>query len=295
MAIEAAFEAERMHREQQEDQQRILDMEMQQARYEASLAERRYAACDPDNRLIAAQLEKNWEAALRRVRDLETRQPAERPSDVKVDPSAFTNLADNLSAAWNAPGVTMRARQQLLRTLIIEIVVDDDARDVVLTIHWRGGQHSELRVHKPRTGEHGCATTEDALAVMRSMAGRWSDEHIAASLNRMGLPTGQGKTWTAHRVASVRRVRGIHAYRSAEKDGEWLTMTEAAKALGVTNHAIRRLIKVGVLPAVQVVPGAPHQIRAGDLASEPVKTAVARKGRPCRVVDADTLPMFTDT
>jgi len=188
MAIEAAFEAERMHREQQEDQQRILDMEMQQARYEANLAERRYAACDPDNRLIAAQLEKNWEAALRRVRDLETRQPAERPSDVKVDPSAFTNLADNLSAAWNAPGVTMRARQQLLRTLITEIVVDvdDDARDVVLTVHWRGGQHSELRVHKPRTGEHGCATTEDALAVMRSMAGRWSDEHIAASLNRMG-------------------------------------------------------------------------------------------------------------
>jgi excisionase family DNA binding protein len=297
MAIEAAFEAERMHRKQQEEQQRILDMVMQQARYEASLAERRYAACDPDNRLIAAQLEKNWEVALRRVQDLEARQLVETPTDVKVDPSAFTNLADNLSAAWDAPGVTMRARQQLLRTLITEIVVDvdDDARDVVLTIHWRGGQHSELRVRKPQTGEHGCTTTEDALAVIRSMAGRWSDEHIAASLNRMGLPTGQGKTWTAHRVGSIRRVRGIHAYRSAEKDGEWLTMTEAAKVLGITHHTIRRLIKAGVLPAVQVVPGAPHQIRADDLASEPVKTAVARKGRPCRVVDADTIPMFTDT
>jgi excisionase family DNA binding protein len=297
VAIEAAFEAERMHREQQEDQQRIRDLEMQQARYEASLAERRYAACDPDNRLIAAQLEKNWEAALRRVRELETRQPAEKRPDITVDPNAFTSLADNLSAAWNAPGVTMRARQQLLRTLITDIIVDvdDDARDVVLTIHWRGGQHSELRVRKPRTGEHGCATTEDALAVMRSMAGRWSDEHIAASLNRMGLPTGQGKSWTAHRVASVRRVRGIHAYRSAEKDGEWLTMTEAAKALGVTNHAIRRLIKSGVLPAVQVVPGAPHQIRVEDLALESVKAAAARKGRPCRDTDANTLPMFTDT
>jgi hypothetical protein len=94
MAIEAAFKAERMHREQQEDQKHIMDLELQQARYEASVAERRYAACDPDNRLIAAQLEKNWEAALRRVRDLETRQPAERPSEVKVDPSAFANLAD---------------------------------------------------------------------------------------------------------------------------------------------------------------------------------------------------------
>src|SRR4030081_2096296 len=279
MAIEAALEAERMHQERQDDQQRILDLELQQARYEASLAERRYAACDPDNRLIAVQLEKNWEAALRRVQDLQARQLNQKRDCIEVDPNAFTNLADNLSAAWHAPGVSMRARQQLLRALIADIIVDvdDEARDVLLTIHWRGGQHSQLRVRKPRAGEHGCATSEDALAVMRSMAGRWSDEHIAASLNRMGLPTGQGKTWTAKRVSSVRRVRGIHAHRSPEKDGEWLTMTEAAKVLGVTNHAIRRLIKAGVLPAVQVVPGAPHQIRADDLASEPVKTAVAGK------------------
>ena len=297
LAIEAALEAERMHQQRQDDQQRILDLELQQARYEASLAERRYAVCDPDNRLIAAQLEKNWEVALRRVQNLETRHLSQKRDYVEVDPNAFTDLADNLSTAWNAPGVTMRARQQLLRALIADIIVDvdDEARDVVLTIHWRGGQHSQLRVRKPRSGEHGCATSEDALAVMRSMAGRWSDEHIAASLNRMGLPTGQGKTWTAHRVSSVRRVRDIHAYRSAEKDGEWFTMTEAAKALAVTNHTIRRLIKAGVLPAVQVVPGAPFQIRADDLASDKVKTAMARKGRPYRTRDEHTLPMFTDT
>jgi excisionase family DNA binding protein len=297
LAIEAAFEAERMHRERQDSQRHILDLELQQARYEANLAERRYAACDPDNRLIAAQLEKNWEIALRRAKDLELRQPSESASTIEVDPRAFANLAENLSAAWNAPDVTMRARQQLLRTLIADIIadVDDTVRDVVLTIHWRGGQHSELRVRKPQTGEHGCATADDALAVMRSMAGRWSDEHIAASLNRMGLPTGQGKTWTAHRVASVRRVRDIHAYRSAEKDSEWLTMTEAAKALSVTNHRIRHLIKSGILPAVQVVSGAPYQIRVKDLASDMVKTAIARKGRPCRVIETNTLPMFTDT
>jgi hypothetical protein len=111
------------------------------------------------------------------------------------------------------------AQERLLRALIVNIVVDVDeqAREVVLTIHWRGGQHSQLRVLKPRSGDHGCATTEDALAVMRSMAGRWSDEHIAASLNRKGIPTGQGKTWTTKRVSSVRRVRSIHAYLSAEK------------------------------------------------------------------------------
>jgi len=297
MAIEAAVEAERRYMEARGEQQHIVELELQQARYEASLAERRYAACDPDNRLIAAQLEKSWEAALRRVETCQARLEAVRTSEPAVVTPDFTSLADDLDAAWNAPGVTMRTRQRLLRALVTDIIadVDDATREVVLTIHWRGGQHSQLRVRKPKSGEHGCRTPDEALAVMRTMATRWSDEDIAASLNRMGMPTGQGKTWTAHRVSSVRRVNGIHAYRSAEKNGEWLTMTEAAATLGVTHHRIRRLIKGGILPAEQVVPGAPYQIRADDLQQERVAAAIGRTGRPCRIVPANQLPIFPDT
>jgi excisionase family DNA binding protein len=274
-----------------------VELELQQARYEASLAERRYAACDPDNRLIAAQLEKSWETALRRVQACQARVDAVCMPDPPAATPDFVGLAEDLNAAWNAPGVTMRARQRLLRALVTDIIVDVDeqAREVILTIHWRGGQHSQLRVRKPKSGEHGCRTPEEALAVMRSMASRWSDEDIAATLNRMGMLTGQGKTWTAHRVGSLRTVHGIDAYRSAEKDGKWLTMSEAAQLLGVTNHVIRRLIKDGILAAEQVVPGAPYQIRASDLHSDGVTSALARKGRPCRVNSENQLPIFTDT
>jgi excisionase family DNA binding protein len=297
MAIEAALEAERMHMESQGEQQRIAELELQQARYEASLAERRYAACDPDNRLIVVQLEKSWEAALGRVQACQARLEAVRTPDPAATKPDFAGLADDLEAAWNTPSATMRARQRLLRALVVDIIadVDDKAREVILTIHWRGGQHSQLRVRKPKSGEHGCRTPEEALAVMRSMATRWSDEEIAASLNRMGMPTGQGKTWTAHRVSSLRRVHGIRAYRSAEKNGEWLTMSEAAAKLGVTNHRIRRLIKDRVLAAEQVVPGAPYQIRVRDLEDERVTAALGRKGRPCRVDLEHQIPMFPDT
>lgn len=297
MAIAAALEAERMHMESRAEQQRIIELELQQARYEASLAERRYAACDPDNRLIAAQLEKSWEAALRRVAACEARlETAQTAAPATIVPD-FTGLAHDLEAAWNATAVTMRTRQRLLRALVTDIIadVDEAAREVVLTIHWRGGQHSQLRVRKPKTGEHGCRTPEEALAVMRSMAGRWSDEEIASSLNRMGMRTGQGKSWTARRVGSLRTVHGIRAYRSVEKNGEWLTMTEAATQLGVTNHRIRRLIKDRVLAAEQVVPGAPYQICASDLQDERVIAAVARTGRPCRVDLENQLAMFTGT
>jgi excisionase family DNA binding protein len=209
----------------------------------------------------------------------------------------FTGLADDLTAAWNAPGVTMRTRQQLLRALVTDIIadVDEAAREIVLTIHWRGGQHSQLRVRKPSSGEHGCRTPDEALAVIRSMASRWSDEAIAASLNRMGMPTGHGKTWNAHRVSSVRSGNGIHAYRPAEKRGEWMTMSEAAAALGVTRHRIRRLIKDGILPAEQVVPRAPYQIRADELQRERIAAAIGRTGRPCRIDHENQLSIFTDT
>jgi hypothetical protein len=152
-----------------------------------------------------------------------------------------------------------------------------------------------LRIAKPRTGEHGCRTPDEALAVTRSMAGKWSDEHIAATLNRMGFPTGHGKTWTANRVASVRRVNNICAYRSANKDGEWLTMSEAAVKLGVTNHRIRHLIKKGLLSAEQVVERAPYQIRAIDLLDPKVIDAIARTDRPCREESENQISMFSTT
>ena len=275
-----------------------MELELAQARYEATLAERRYAACDPENRLIAAQLEKSWESTLRRVEDCQTRLDAMGASAREsIAAPDFTGLAEDLEAAWNAPGVTMRARQQLVRALITDIIadVDEKGREIILTIHWKGGQHSQLRIRKPGTGEHGRRTSEEALAVIRSMSCRWSDQDIAASLNRMGMRTGQALTWNASRVSTVRREHGIHAYRSAEKNGEWLTMSEAAKLLGVTRYFIRRLIDERILPADQVVPDAPYQIRAGDLQSEAVAAAIARKHRPCRLNAESQLPMFIST
>jgi Recombinase len=297
LAIDAAAEAESRYMEIKSEQRRIVESELQQARYEASLAERRYAACDPENRLIAAQLEKSWEAALQRVQACEARLEALQTPNTNITTPDFAGLAEDLEAAWNAPGVTMRSRQQLLRTLIADIIADYDenSREIVLTIHWRGGQHSELRVRKPKSGEHGCRTCDEAVSVIGAMATRWSDGDIAATLNRMGLPTGQGKTWTANRVCSMRRVRGIHAYRSAEKNGEWFTMSEAAAKLGVSNHQIRRLIKEGILAAAQVVPDAPYQIRASDLQDGRVTAALARRGRPRRPISANQTSMFPDT
>jgi hypothetical protein len=182
----------------------------------------------------------------------------------------------------------MRTKQRLVRTLIEEIVIDvDDAtREVVLLIHWRGGQHSELRVRKPVSGEHSKSTSIEADQLIREMVTRWSDADIAATLNRMGLPTGQGNTWTGHRVATYRNKSGIPAYASAANDRQYLTILDAARKLGVSRYMIRVLIRNGILPARQVVVAAPWQIRAEDLGRSEVHQALERRrirrGRPWR-------------
>ncbi len=291
VAIEAAVTADSQVKERNGERRRALELERQQAEYEVNLAARRYQAVDPDNRLVAAELEARWNASLARLRDCESKLNDEvtipRP---ELNRNLLIDLASDLEAAWI--GADMRARQRLVRALIEEVVVDVDeaAREVLLVIHWRGGQHSELRVRKARSGEHTKRASANADGVIRDMAQKWSDEHIAATLNRMGLHTGQGQTWTARRVGSYRRKKNIHAYASAAKDGVYVTMYEAARVVGASSSAIRRLIEQSILPARQVMKDAPWQILAADLQRPEVQEALRRRRvlrRPCRGSDND--------
>ena len=100
MAIEAALEAERMSLGNEAERRRMAELDLQQARYDAALAERRYAACDPDNRLIAAQLEASWEAALERVQACETRLHAMRSAEPPAGAPTLYGLAEDLTTAW---------------------------------------------------------------------------------------------------------------------------------------------------------------------------------------------------
>lgn len=179
--------------------------------------------------------------------------------------------------------------------LVKDIVatVENDGQEIELTIHWQGGQHSHVCIRKPKTGEHTKNTLEEAMAIIRSMVTRSSDADVAATPNRMGLRTGRGKTWTGHRVSSLRRVHNIEGYRSAgTTGGEWLTMSEAAAKFGVTNHKTRRIVEAGLLPTDQVMPGAPHQIHATDLEMPEIQAAISRKG-PCRTQDENQETLFS--
>jgi hypothetical protein len=298
LSVEAALAAMDLAVQQATERRRALELECDEARYAVQLAQRRYEAVDPDNRLVASELEARWNAALAHLRACEARLDEPVVTETAApDREALLRLAVDLRAAWDAPTADARVKQQLVRMLVEEILIDVDEtrREVVLVIHWRGGQHSEVRARKPKPGEHRKRTSDEADAVIREMAGTWSDAQMATALNRLGIRSGQGQTWTADRVESYRRTARICAYAPAVDRQQWLTMRDAAKYAGISHHFVRALITRGVLPAKQVVPDAPWQIRRADLDSDAVRMAIARRhstGRPREARRDTRTPMF---
>ena len=140
-AVDAALQAADKMREQRQEQRKSLELEIEQARYESRLAARRYEAVDPDNRLVSAELETRWNAALRKVQELEDRL---RDFDLRThlpvipDRAVLLSLAQDLPAVWNAT-TDMRLKQRIVRILVQEIVadVDEEKREIVLLVHWR--------------------------------------------------------------------------------------------------------------------------------------------------------------
>jgi len=299
-AVEAACRAAEQASHQRGDEHRAALLELEQARYETRLAARRYESVDPDNRLVAAELEQRWNAALGHERELEIRvgtlakRHGETPA---IDKSELLALAANLSAVWNSDVADMRLKQRIVHILIQEIVVDvdDKASELVLLIHWVGGRHSELRVPKNKPGQHGRRTSESASEIVRRMAGRWPDEQIAATLNRLRFKTGAGNNWNEQRVYQLRRRLGLPSYNpgdtTAQQSGV-LTLQEASIRLGVSATVVRGLIKRGLLPASQVAPAAPWEIPVAALDSSAIREAVnvaQQGGRAVRQRQAEAL------
>jgi DNA invertase Pin-like site-specific DNA recombinase len=301
-AVEAAVEAAERIRQQLGEQRRAVELELEQVRYEARLAARRYEAVDPEQRPVAAELEARWNTALQKAQALEERlrdfDDAGKTPAIP-DKEILLSLAQDLPAMWNAPGTDAGLKQRIVRILVEELVVDvdEDKQDIVVLIHWAGGRHSELRVSKRGTGHHGQSTGMEASEVIRQLAGKFGDGEIAATLNRLRLRTGVGNSWNAERVYGVRRQQGLpSAGRNVEN--RTVTLQQAVERTGVSELSIKRLIDQKVLPATQVVPSAPWEISLDALNAPAVQQSIEsirKRKRPSTPQDEKSEPLFSES
>jgi DNA invertase Pin-like site-specific DNA recombinase/predicted DNA-binding transcriptional regulator AlpA len=242
---------------------------VERAGYEAQRAERRYRAVDPDNRLVARGLEREWEECLRALdaakAELERREREQPRVISQAERNRLLALGPDLAAVWNAATTTPRDRKELLRTLIEEvtIAVDRDKAAACLTLRWKGGALNEINLALPRSRPATMRTDEDTIALVRRLAVHYPDSVIAGILNRQGRATAYGHRFTAGRVGNLRRHWDIPCCeRTANTpEGELMTIRQAAITLGVAPSTIHRLLNDGIIPGEQLTPGAPWRIR----------------------------------
>ncbi len=285
LGIEAALQADNAQSEAHAEKRRQLELSLEQAHYEVDRARRQYDAVDPDNRLVAGELEARWNARLGDVAVLEDQIKAHDAAAASqrvgaADCAQLMSLGADLERAWACAGTTPATKKQIIRTLLEEIVARVEGETIELVVHWHGGAHSALAVRKNRCGQHRWSTDKDVVDLTQALARLMPDKLIASALNRAGKVTGRGNGWTQSRVCSLRNHNDIDVYREGERAerGE-LTLDEAAEVLALSPSSVRRLIQDGHIPAAQFCKGAPWIIKMDDLSSEDVTGAAERKRR----------------
>ena len=240
------------------EDKKAQDRELQRLRYEVQLARRQYDRVDPDNRLVASELERRWEMALKSLHEAEERFECVRQEHDKVVPltvprdvrAAFTSIGKSLPEVWRKGPLSRTQRKELLRCLIEKVVLRRKGGDCVhLRIVWRGGAVSEANVPVPVGSLRSLTGFETMEARILDLEAQGkSDEEIAVLLTQEGFRSPQRTTLLRSTVQTIRlrhqRIHRFHGPRPRHVDGS-LTVPQLAQALGVKPHWLYHLIRCG--------------------------------------------------
>jgi DNA invertase Pin-like site-specific DNA recombinase len=256
--------------------------QLQRLRYAAGRAERQYLHVDPENRLIAAELERRWEAALRELREAEEQLTHdEQHAPVWAIPAdlleALHDIGPRLPELWEQQCLlTTAQKKSLLRALIDKVVVQRvggrRGDHIQVRVVWRGGATTtaEVRVSVGRFADRTGAAEMEATILRLARAGR-SDSDIAATLTAQGHRSARGATVLPSTVKTIRlRHRVLNCARQSHPrhvEG-YLTIPQLADKLNIARHWISDRIHNGTIvvdrdPATRcyLFPDNPHTLR----------------------------------
>lgn len=272
VGIEATLTALETLERERKATDRHWQLRLERARYEVAVAQRQYDAVDPDNRLVARELERRWNAALSTLEQLDSEYALMRRTDLMPLSAAEVNevrrLAADLPGLWQAETTTAIDRKRLLRLAVaaVTVTVDRTTRRVDVVILWTGGATSTHEASLPPVGAH-AGTDAAVIERLSEFARTLPDHRIAQELNALGLRTRTGKEWTYARVFSIRKQHAIPTAcpvrtgpLEPRADG-CVSARAAAERLGVSASLVQVWVQHGVLSGDQRCPGSKQWVR----------------------------------
>lgn len=229
---------------------RLRATQLEQARYEAELARRRYLKVDPDNRLVADALEANWNEQLRRLDTLQQEHERQRESDRHLlDQDArerIMSLAKDFPRVWNDPRTEPIERKRMV-ALLLEDVTLTKREEITVDIRFRGGQSHSMTLPKPLPMSRIRKTPDEVVQVLDQLLETCTDREAATRLNERGHRNWKGEPFTLKKVALVRAVYGLRSRHQRLRERGFLTGRELGDQLGVSITTIHTWGRQGLL------------------------------------------------
>ena len=258
-ALEASLAAVAGVERQRAELTRQWQLRRERAAIDVDRAARQYQACEPENRLVARELERRWEETLKQQRQLDAEyERFVRSAPAELSDTAWSSiraLAADLPAVWSAVTTTPADRQRIARLLLERVVVtvDKASERVDVVLHWVGGMAQAHTITRPVTRYCQQSDYPRLVARLRELCtGRDNSASIAERLNAEGFRPPKRTTrctgemvrrLTAH-LGLARRQR--HGSTAGLGPDEYRPMG-LARRLGISRDTVRRWLRAGWL------------------------------------------------
>lgn len=227
-------------------------MRVDKCRYEAELARRRFLNVDPDNRLVALELESSWNIKLKDLDNARGEydyqaEKAEREMSGR-DYSLLNNLAENFSEVFRSDTVSPKDKKRMVRCLIEDVTLVKDGTKIQAQIRYKGHTMQSFSVDTPRQNFESWTTDPKVVDLVDEASETMIAEDIAALLAQRGFKSGKGRTFTANIVKRIMYAYGIPNFKERLLDRGYITSAAKAAEMGITSSNLMYMIREGKYP-----------------------------------------------
>jgi DNA invertase Pin-like site-specific DNA recombinase len=250
LQVALAVDAELRGRDAEAD--RLRHAQVERARYEADLAQRRYLRVDPDNRLVADSLEADWNAKLRALGAAQEEYERGRQRDDGVldeeRRAAIMALAADFPRLWADPATPQRERKRMVR-LLVEDVTLLRADAVTAQVRFRGGATRTLTLPLPLDAADLRRTDPAIVAEIDRLLDEHTDGEIAAILDARGVRPSVSERFSVGIVVHLRRKHGLDDRFTRLRRQGLLTLEEASRLLAADPDTVKGWARAGRIPS----------------------------------------------
>ena len=220
---------------------------VQRASEAVELARQRYMQTHPNNRMVADQLEADWNNALRAHQEAQREYEKQRELDgdqlSEQRRQEILTLASDFARLWHDCETPGRERKRMVRLLIEDVTVFGKHDDTTITLGIRlsGGATRTLKIKRELPAAEKYRTAKTVVTEIDALLDHHTDAEIAEILNQRGLRTGYDLSFNTTRVFGIRlRYQLKSRYQRLREQG-LLSVQETAKALGISPSTVRRM------------------------------------------------------